>query len=245
MKTFNKTKWVAAFILSILLIPGYSSAEHKSSAKQENTIASYNDQKEALLKQSEKNPNDEQPHIELARVYYKLAGLSEETVQVRLLGHCLQHATSAIDINHKSAWGYYFRGLCLGKRGKAEGMFKSLDTLTPFKDAIETALKLDPKISHGGPNRALGKMYYEMPFFIGGSNKKALFHLNEAVRHDPDYWENHLFLAEVYYDEDNFAQAMESLRTVLKVTENQKDDPKIRNKRREAEEMMHKIQSEM
>ena len=84
-----------------------------------------------------------------------------------------------------------------------------------------------------------------MPFFIGGNNKKAIYHLNEAVRHDPKYWENHLFLAEVYYDEDNYAQAMQSLRTVLEVTENQKDDPKIRKKRREAEDLMHKIQSEM
>ncbi len=244
MKTFKNAKWAVTLILSVLLLPVYSAAKHKT-VKEGESIASYNKKKEAYLRQVENNPNQEQPYIELARVYYKLAGLSEETVQVRLLNQCLNHATHAIDISHNSAWGYYFRGLCIGKRGKAEGMFKSLDIIKPFRNAIETALKLDPKIGHGGPNRALGKMYFEMPFFIGGNNKKAIYHLNEAVRHDPKYWENHLFLAEVYYDEDNYAQAMQSLRTVLEVTENQKNDPKIRNKRREAEDLMHKIQSEM
>lgn len=244
MKTFIKTKWAVAFILSVLLLPVYSAAEHNTAKKGE-SIASYNKKKEALLHQVENNPNQEQPYIELARVYYKMAGLSAKTDQVSLLNQCLKHATHALENNHNSAWGYYFRGLCIGKRGKAEGMFKSLDIIRPFRNAIEAALKLDPKIGHGGPNRALGKMYYEMPFFIGGNNKKAIYHLNEAVRHDPKYWENHLFLAEVYYDEDDYAQAMKSLRTVLEVTENQKNDPKIRKKRREAEDLMHKIQSEM
>ncbi len=157
----------------------------------------------------------------------------------------MTHSTRAVEINHESALGYFFRGICRGKRGKVQGIFKSFDTLTPFKNDMETALKLDPKVSHGGPNRALGKMYNQLPFFMGGSNEKSIYHLKEAVKIAPDYWENHLFLGEVYYDDGEYNQAMDALRKVLKITEANKDDPRIRKKRQKAEALIRKIDRKM
>ena len=157
----------------------------------------------------------------------------------------MTHATRATEINHQSAEGYFFRGLCRGKRGKVKGMFKSLETLLPFKNDMETALKLDPKTNHGGPNRALGKMYNQLPFFMGGSNKKSIYHLKEAIKIAPDYWENHLFLGEVYYDNSDYNLSMDSLRNVIKITEPKKDDPKIKMKRQKAEDLMRKIDEKM
>lgn len=246
----GKYKWAAPVVFSALLFPAMALAVHSGKQQKPQTpaesIAAYNKEKKALLKHIERFPDLEGAHYKLAKVYYKLGGLSQsEMAQENSYNHCMTHATRATAINHKSAWGYFFRALCRGKRGRLKGLFQSFETLKPFKNDMETALKLDPKVSHGGPNRALGKMYNELPFFMGGSNKKAIYHLKEAVRIAPDYWENHLFLGEIYYDNSDYNEAMDSLREVLKVTEAKKDDPKLKKKRQVAEDLMKKIDEKM
>ena len=248
-KTRN-SNWAAALIISALLFPSPALAVHLENKQKPQTpaesIAAYNKEKRVLLKQVEENPGKEGPHIKLARIYFKLGGLSQsEAAKENNFNHCMTHSTRAVEINHESALGYFFRGICRGKRGKVQGIFKSFDTLTPFKNDMETALKLDPKVSHGGPNRALGKMYNQLPFFMGGSNEKAIYHLKEAVKIAPGYWENHLFLGQVYYDNSDYNQAMDALREVLKITEANKDDPKMKKKRQEAEDLIKKIDRKM
>ncbi|MGV7220483.1 MAG: tetratricopeptide repeat protein [Nitrospinales bacterium] len=209
-------------------------------------IGKYNDEKEILLNEIKNFPSKEEPRTKLAQIYYKLGGLSKANTAKELnYNHCMTHTTRAIEINPESAVGFFFRALCRGKIGQLKGMFKSLGTLRPFKKDMETALKLDPATSHGGPNRGLGMMYNQLPFFMGGSNKKSIYHLKEAVKIAPDYWENHLFLGEVYYDNSDYNLAMDSLRNVLKYTEANKDDPKLKTKRQKAEELMKKIDEKM
>jgi len=246
----RRSNWVAPIIISALLFPASSLAVHSANQQKPQTLAesisAYNKEKKFLLNQIQQSSDDEKAHHKLARIYYKLGGLSQsEIAKENNFNHCMTHATRAIDINSQSASGYFFRGICRGKRGKIRGIFESLGTLKPFKNDMETALKLDPKINNGGPNRALGKMYFELPFFMGGSNKKSIYHLKEAAKIAPDYWENHLFLGEVYYDNSDYNLAMDSLRDVLKLTEAKKDDPKLKKKRLEAEKLMQKIDKKM
>ena len=246
----RKSNWAAAITISTLLFAGPALAVHIEAQRKPQTpaefIAAYNKEKRTLLDQVEAAPDKAGLHIKLARVYNKLGSLSQsDDAKENNYNHCVTHSTRAVKINHKSALGYFFRGICRGKRGKLQGIFKSYNTLKPFKNDMETALKLDPKVSHGGPNRALGKMYNQLPFFMGGSNEKSIYHLKEAVKIAPDYWENHLFLGEVYYDDGEYNQAMDSLREVLKITEAKKDDPTIKKKRQEAEALIRKINRKM
>ena len=233
-----------------LLLPAIGSAIQspnttiKDSPAEE--IGNYNDDKRLLLNEVEQFPDREEPHVKLAQIYYKLGGLSKAKSAKEInYNHCMTHTTRAIEINPKSAAGYFFRAICRGKIGQLKGMFKSLGTLSPFKNDMETALKIDPTISHGGPNRGLGIMYNQLPFFMGGSNKKSIYHLKEAIKIAPEYWENHLFLGEVYYDNSDYNLAMDSLRNVLKYTEAKKDDPKLKIKRQKAEDLMKKIDEKM
>ncbi len=55
MKTFKSAKWAVTLILSVLLLPVYSAAEHKT-VKEGESIASYNKKKEAFLRQVEERP---------------------------------------------------------------------------------------------------------------------------------------------------------------------------------------------
>ena len=106
---------------------------------------------------------------------------------------------------------------------------------------MKKALELDPAIQHGGPNRALGKLYLELPFFLGGSTDKAIEHLNEAVRLGPDHAENHLGLAQAYYSKQNFTAARKSLSTLMRLTDNVADDEELLKHRSQGQELMDKM----
>jgi tetratricopeptide (TPR) repeat protein len=240
----------ALILIWIMLFPATGSAIQSTDKPNFGTpaeeIGKFNDKKKLLLNKVEQFPSKEEPHVKLAQIYYKLGGLSKAKSAKEInYNHCMTHTTRAIEINPKSASGHFFRAICRGKHGQLKGMFKSLGTLSPFKEDMETALKLDPTISNGGPNRGLGMMYNQLPFFMGGSNKKSIYHLKEAIKIAPEYWENHLFLGEVYYDNSDYNLAMDSLRNVLKYTEAKKDDPKLKTKRQKAEDLMKKIDEKM
>ncbi|MBT5470578.1 MAG: tetratricopeptide repeat protein, partial [Nitrospina sp.] len=96
-------------------------------------------------------------------------------------------------------------------------------------------------IQNGGPNRALGKLYLELPFFLGGSTSQAINHLKEAVRLDPDHAENHLGLAEAYYYKNNFTAARKSLFTLLRLTDNVADYEGLLKLKTKGQELMNKM----
>ena len=121
------------------------------------------------------------------------------------------------------------------------GIWSSLRIIGPFEEDMKKALELDPAIEDGGPHRALGNLYLELPFFLGGSDDKSVYHLEEAVRQSPDYVENHLGLAQAYYTQNNFALARKSLLTLRRLTDNVADDEDLLNFRTQGQELMKKL----
>jgi hypothetical protein len=148
----------------------------------------------------------------LARSYYSLGQLSKEKdTRKKYYSQCIVRGQQAIDLNKASAPAYFYRGLCTGKKGEMEGIFKSLDVIEPFKKDMKMARKLNPKFEHGGPARALSKLYLELPFFLGGSLKKSFQFAREAVVSGPEFDENHLYLAQIYLKNDQPLRAQKAL----------------------------------
>ena len=121
-----------------------------------------------------------------------------------------------------------------------KGVWASLGIIEPFEEDMKKAVELDPKVNHAGPHRALGKLYLELPFFLGGDSSKSLFHLKEAVRLAPDYAENHLGLAQVLVKKNNSTQARESLHKLMQLTDNTQDE-KLLSLRKEGMELLDNL----
>lgn len=186
----------------------------------------------------EKEPNSPEWLWRLARTHYAIAKRSEDTHHYDL---CIEHSGRALEIKPDSAISYFFRGLCRGKQGEMRGIWSSLGIIEPFEEDMKKALALEPSIQNGGPNRALGKLYLELPFFLGGSTDQSIFHLKEAVRLSPGYAENHLGLAQAYYAKNNFTSARKSLSTLLSLTDNVADDKDLLKLRKQGQELMEKL----
>jgi tetratricopeptide (TPR) repeat protein len=176
-----------------------------------------------------------------ARIYFSMGERSSEEAAHRFYQRCLQSATAAIRLNPQSAHGYFYRGICTGKIGQLEGLWSSLDKISPLKDDMETVIRLDPAVSHGGAHRALGKLYLALPRILGGDPDKAIHHLQEAVRLGPRYGDNYLFLAEAYLDKQEDDRARETLNALVQITRVNTGDPGAESSRRQAEKLLLKI----
>jgi tetratricopeptide (TPR) repeat protein len=185
------------------------------------------------------NPNQSPWQWRQARTQYSLAKKAGES-KSDYYDLCILHSSRAIDLQPDSAVSYFYRGLCRGKQGEMKGVWASLGMIEPFKEDMTKAVELGPKVNHAGPHRALGKLYLELPFFLGGDSDKAVFHLKEAVRLAPDYAENHLGLAQILVKKNNSTQARESLHKLIQLTDNTQDE-KLLSLRKEGMELLENL----
>jgi tetratricopeptide (TPR) repeat protein len=177
-----------------------------------------------ILKTQEQAGASEALAWRLARTYYALAGRSRKEAAKKYYHRCLEQAEQTIALDIKSAWGFYLRGLCRGKLGEMQGVWSSLAMISPLKKDFKQAAKLDPSVSQGGPHRALGKLYLELPGLLGGNVDKSVDHLKQAVVLGPKYADNYLFLADALYEQENYLAAKNTLQDLLTII-GESDEP--------------------
>ncbi len=160
----------------------------------------------------------------LARVFFSLGEQADNASdQTHYFDQCAEQAYWIIETFPQRAEGYYFNGLCLGKRGQINGLWRSLLVITPFQEAMETAVRLDPRVEFGGPHRALGRLFHDLPVLLGGDLDTAIRHLKLAAQYGPHYPDNHLFLAKALYENDRIDDAQKSLDTFFQTQPDQKE----------------------
>jgi len=180
-------------------------------------------------------------HCEIANIHYKLARLLPDK-QVQYLNSCIDHSQRAILRDSRSGLGYFFKGLCLGRLGEMKGIWGSLKIIAPVRENMEAAAKIDPAIDHGGPHRALARLYFKLPVVLGGDLKKSIDHLLKAVDYGPLYWENHYFLAESYYENKQYLLARSELQKAMDIASQPKNDPDFKTHRIEFQKLMKAIE---
>jgi len=184
-------------------------------------------------------PDNHEWQWRLARTHYAIAQKLPKT-SIQHFGLCISYSSKAIELQPNSAVSYFYRGLCRGKQGETKGVWASLGIIDPFEEDMKKAVSLDPTVSHAGPHRALGKLYLELPYILGGDLDKSSFHLQEAVRLAPEYAENHLGLAQVLVKKNNFKEARETLHKLMQLTDNTQEE-KILSLRKEGMRLLKEI----
>jgi len=127
--------------------------------------------------------------------------------------HGVNFGKEAITLNPRAIYGNFWYASNVGMLGLCRGMMASLASVDPMKKSYEIVLKENEKFFFGGPHRALGRLYHMAPGWpISVGNKtKALQHLERAVELGPDFFNNRLYLAELYIDIGQRKKAREQL----------------------------------
>lgn len=184
---------------------------------------------------------DSGDYCEMANVHYKLARMLPDQ-QIQYLNSCVAHSQRAILRDSRSGGGYFLKGLCLGRLGELKGIWGSLKIIEPVRENMEAAANISPDLDHGGPHRALGRLYFKLPSVLGGDLKKSIDHLLKAVDYGPRYWENHYFLAESYYENRQYLLARSELQKAMDIASQPNNDPDSKTHAVEFQKLMKAIE---
>ncbi|RAP27163.1 hypothetical protein DID74_01095 [Candidatus Marinamargulisbacteria bacterium SCGC AG-333-B06] len=90
----------------------------------------------------------------------------------------------AIELYPNKTEGHYWYAIALGRQAELKGILKSLSSIKPIKETMDTILALDANFHRA--HFVLSRLYRKAPRGISiGNPKKALEHINIALSMDP------------------------------------------------------------
>jgi tetratricopeptide (TPR) repeat protein len=189
----------------------------------------------------ESDPKNEAALWKLSRSFKwrgDVASSSEEKLSHYKEGE--RWAKRAIEINPKSIGGHLMLGIAYGRIGETQGVMKSLSLISPIKNEMNAVLAKDP--SNNVAHHVLGVLYRKVPGLMGGSIKKSIEELQEAVRLNPASTGSYLDLAKSYLEKGKKEEGKVSLEKLFMI-DHPSDRVQSKKDRAEAEKLLADLQS--
>jgi tetratricopeptide (TPR) repeat protein len=152
----------------------------------------------------------------LSRMLYYIGAHTEKKKEKKIIfSQGIYYAKKAVESEPEKPDGYYWLGVNYGVYGETRGVLKSLFLVDDIKEAMNKVIELDRSYEDGGPDRVMGRVYYKLPGFAGGSKDKSLEHLLKSKEYGPDDALTRIYLAETYLDFKEIEKARDELEYVL------------------------------
>lgn len=213
------------FSLLILLsfsIPLFSQEPEELIAQGDKLYAEMKDMaaaQEALSKYREavgKAENKFEVFWKLSRILYYIGSRTESKEEKKIIfGQGIYYAKKAVALEPEKPGGHYWLGVSYGVYGETRGVLKSLSFVKPIKEAMNKIIEVDRGYEDGGPDRVLGRVYFKVPGFAGGSKKKSLEHLLKSKELGPNDALTRCYLADTFLSLEEVDKAREELEYVL------------------------------
>jgi tetratricopeptide (TPR) repeat protein len=169
-----------------------------------------------ILKASNMMDNKYDAFWRLSRILYYIGEHTEIKKEKKgIFDRGVYYAEKAIELEPEKPDGHYWLGVNHGKVGETRGVLKSLSLVKPIKNAMNKVIELDRSYEDGGPDRVLGRVFYKLPGFAGGDNKKSLEHLMKSKEYGPEDALTRVYLAETYLALKEKEKAREELEYVV------------------------------
>jgi hypothetical protein len=160
-------------------------------------------------------PGDFETAWKLARAHYWLGGHTPEAARKKHLEDGIAAARAAIAAGPSRPDGHFWLAANMGALAESHGLRAGIRYRKPIKEALETVLKIDPQFQQGSADRALGRWYFRVPGFFGGSDKKSEEHLRKSLTYNPNSHASLYFLAETLADMGRKDDSRATLKTLL------------------------------
>lgn len=197
--------------------------------------------KEALAKYMEalaKLDSKYDAYWRISRIRYYIGSHTERKKDKKLIfSQGIYYGNKAVVAESEKPDGHYWLGVNNGKYGETRGVLKSLSLVKPIKKGMNKVIELDRSYEDGGADRVLGRVFFKVPGFAGGSKKKSLEHLLKSKELGPEDALTRVYLAETLLKHKQINEAREELEYVL----NMEDDPRWVIGIRESKEMAKEL----
>jgi hypothetical protein len=199
---------------------------------------------EALSKYREaavKAENKFEAFWKLSRIHYYIGTRTESKEEKTVIfGQGLYYAKKAVALESEKPDGHYWLGISYGVYGEARGVLKSLSFVKSIKEAMNKVIELDRGYEDGGPDRVLGRVYFKVPDFAGGSKKKSLEHLLKSKELAPNDALTRCYLADTFLSLKEEDKAREELEYVLSMESDPRWIAGVDNHKEDAKKMLQK-----
>lgn len=219
---FRNPRLIVIFKLTVLLVTAAFANETQSTCARvswflfnRHLSASYLDSANALLALvRQENPYCEDALYLLTRIHLQKGDLAQ-TKDEKITSYERARATAETlkAINPLNPEGWLWSAVAQGRIGQVRGLLNSLFLVPNIKKSFYHALELDS--THATAYHALGRLYYELPEFMGGNLGKSEEYLLQALKFDPNYTAARLALAKIYVKQESWDKAREQLKMVL------------------------------
>jgi tetratricopeptide (TPR) repeat protein len=199
--------------------------------------------RDLYLKAMEKAENKHEVFWKLSRLLYYLGSHKESKKEKRAIFlQGIYYAKRAVELEPEKPDGYYWLGVNYGVYGEARRVLKSLFLLDDIKRAMNKVIELDPSYANGGPDRVLGRVYFKVPGFAGGSKEKSLEHLHKSLEFAPNYPLTRYYLADTYLALKEIDNARKELDFILNMESDDRWVSGVNDNKKLAKEMLKKKQ---
>jgi tetratricopeptide (TPR) repeat protein len=153
----------------------------------------------------------------------------------------IEAGKKAIENDPNKCGGHFWLGINYALLAEVSGGFTALGFVDDVKKEITAAMNIDENCECGGPSRVLGKLYTKLPWFKGGSKKKAIAYLKQSLVLCPKDTQSRIFLAEIYLDQGDPKKAVPLLREIEAMEAPAQWIPETKANKISAEKMLHDI----
>jgi tetratricopeptide (TPR) repeat protein len=177
----------------------------------------------------------------LSRMFYYIGANTERKKDKKVIfSQGIYYAERAVELEPERPNGYYWLGVNYGVYGEARGVLKSLFLVDDIKKAMNKVVELDRSYEEGGPDRVLGRLYFKVPGFAGGSKKKSLEHLQKSLEYGPNDPLTRYYLAETYLSLNEVENARKELDFILELESDDRWVSGVNDTKKDAEELLKK-----
>jgi len=177
----------------------------------------------------------------LSRMLYYIGDNTESKKEKKIIfGQGIYYAKKAVALEPEKPDGHYWLGVNYGVYGEAKGVLKSLSLVKPIKEAMNKVIELERGYEDGGPDRVLGRVYFKLPGFAGGSKKKSLEHLLKSKELGPNDALTRCYLADTLLSHKELDKAKEELEYVLSMESDPRWISGVDECKEEAKKMLQK-----
>jgi tetratricopeptide (TPR) repeat protein len=179
--------------------------------------------------------------VQLSSTYFDIADdlLTEQAQRVAAYQAGVKAAKQAFDLDDSNPDAHFFYAANLGSAERLKGLTNAAMVVKDIKHCAMRAIELNQK--HAQALQMMGGLLMELPWFLGGDEKKAQEYLERAIAADGNFTNARLLVAKLYKKQGRVDDANRQLEAVIRA-----DNPHYRyawerNYKPEAERLMQEL----
>ena len=177
----------------------------------------------------------------LARAAYWLGGHAPSGDRRAALEQGISAGESAITLRPDRSEGHYWLAADMGALAESFGMSQGLKYRSRIRSELERVLAIDPTWEQASAIAALGRWYYLVPRFFGGSRSKADEYYRRALDQFPRNMAALFFLGESLVAQHRTMEAIEVLQRLIDAPIETEWAPEDRDFQRKAANMLRTL----